>query len=96
MFVHSVFATTCVSAFCVSQVCHHAFVVEFIGFVPSKLAVVTRFMANGSLQHLLYTSKKALAPPVTGISAPSLTELPKEYRSIAREVCGEKGHMFRQ
>jgi hypothetical protein len=33
-----------------ARVCHHEFVVEFVGIVPDKLAVVMRFMPNGSLQ----------------------------------------------
>jgi len=59
-------------------------VVEFVGFVPSKLAVVTRYMANGSLQHMLYTPKPtAAAGPFGAVGV----GLPSEFGSIAREVC---------
>ena len=39
--------------------CHHQFVVEFVGFVPDRLAVVMRLAVNGSLQSLLYKTAVA-------------------------------------
>jgi hypothetical protein len=53
-------------------------VVEFVGIVPSHLAVVMRFMLNGSLQHLLYDKPDGQPSAVSG--------LPQVYGSLAREV----------
>jgi len=58
------------------QVCHHQFVVEFVGIVPDQLAVVMRFMPNGSLQKLLYdpsnsnSGDKAQPPSPSSLTQP--------------------------
>ncbi len=67
LFDHSTLTLTPTPNF--NQVCHHEFVVEFVGIVPEMLAVVMRFMPNGSLQSLLYASATpAGATKVTPIS----------------------------
>jgi hypothetical protein len=51
-------------------------VVEFVGICPERLAVVMRFMPNGSLQYLLYiaTAEKAAAAAKSAMRA----TLPRE------------------
>ena len=67
----------CIFIILINQVCNHQFVVEFLGIVPDRLAIVMRFMPNGSLQKLLYDR-------ADGITDPS--QLPSVYGSLAKEA----------
>jgi hypothetical protein len=78
-----------------ARVCHHESVVEFVGIVPEKLAVVMKFMKNGSLQSLIYAKNAPVttAPTPGGVvngsaAAAALQKpgLPSEYQSIEREI----------
>lgn len=81
--------------------CHHQFVVEFVGIVPGRLAVVMRFMPNGSLQGLLYEAppgdpqeagpersrEVGLANGSNGSAVAAVVSgLPLVYGSLAREA----------
>jgi len=75
-------------------------VVEFVGVVPDQLAIVMRFMPNGSLKKLLYdvsngnsgdepqsSSSLASQPPPNAFNIPSaVSQLPPVYGSPAKEA----------